>query len=285
MNSFGYLINRIPDEVANRVETYITRNIAFFKPDTYIIGVNVEFEDYHIALPTSPLPVAVFDKTTHYFRGNRLIAINPGTAVLCKRETPTKHYTSFSVKKEFLAQIAQEIGLSRDVVFSKLDNPCSNSIRQAVSNFWNEKTHFNNALMLDSIAIQIIVYLLRETENSCNNEMCCSNDSANFVSEAEEYIRMFYHSNITLEDICQAIHVSPYHFIRTFKLKTGMTPHEYLLHIRIENAKLLLQKRECTVAQAAVMCGFLSVSHFSNVFKRLTGVSPLKYKRNYYFTE
>jgi transcriptional regulator GlxA family with amidase domain len=64
-----------------------------------------------------------------------------------------------------------------------------------------------------------------------------------------------------------------------FKQKVGMTPHKYLLNIRIEKAKELLNTNHYSVAETAVFCGFESITHFSAAFKKSTGYSPFEYKK------
>jgi AraC family transcriptional regulator len=100
-----------------------------------------------------------------------------------------------------------------------------------------------------------------------------------YIDTAIEYIQTFFSANITIDDICGEINVSPFHFIRTFKQKIGVSPHQYLLNIRIEKAKELLCMRQHSVAETAMLCGFLSLPHFSSTFKTATGYSPSEYKK------
>ena len=58
-----------------------------------------------------------------------------------------------------------------------------------------------------------------------------------------------------------------------------MTPFEYLQNLRIEKAKDLLRKTDCSISQICDLCAFGSLSHFSRVFREKTGVSPTKYKK------
>ena len=68
--------------------------------------------------------------------------------------------------------------------------------------------------------------------------------------------------------------LSPYHFIRVFKAETGKTPYEFLLEIKVEKAIELIKARKYTITEIAMMCGFTSSSHFSNVFRKIKGISP-----------
>lgn len=77
-------------------------------------------------------------------------------------------------------------------------------------------------------------------------------------------------------DICC---VSEDHFIRMFKSYTGLPPYRYLLKIRIEYAKELLENTSISVTECAETVGFCSVAHFSRTFKKFTGHSPSYYQK------
>jgi transcriptional regulator GlxA family with amidase domain len=63
-----------------------------------------------------------------------------------------------------------------------------------------------------------------------------------------------------------------------FSRKVGVTPYQYLLGVRMEKAKELLGNLNYSITDVAAFCGFESASHFSNVFKKTTGYSPVEYK-------
>ncbi|MGZ3275526.1 MAG: helix-turn-helix domain-containing protein [Caulobacteraceae bacterium] len=67
-------------------------------------------------------------------------------------------------------------------------------------------------------------------------------------------------------------------FSSEFKRVTGMSPHRYLMTLRVERAKRMLQQRE-PIAEIAVACGFSHQEHLTNVFRRFTSVTPGAYRR------
>ncbi len=70
---------------------------------------------------------------------------------------------------------------------------------------------------------------------------------------------------------------------RIFKQKTGLTPKSYLNNLRIERAKELLSDKNAkyNVKQTATACGFNDQYYFSRMFKRSTGISPDRFKRQH----
>lgn len=72
--------------------------------------------------------------------------------------------------------------------------------------------------------------------------------------------------------------LSPFHFIRRFKLEMGLTPHKYLMQYRLSLAKRLLNSR-FSIAEAAQAAGFYDQSHLDRCFKKSVGLSPRDYRR------
>ena len=73
--------------------------------------------------------------------------------------------------------------------------------------------------------------------------------------------------------------LSSFHFARVFKKNTNITPHEYLLNVRIQNAKKLLYASGQSVEDIAKSCGFNSTSHFIRVFKKYTNITPKQFRQ------
>jgi AraC family transcriptional regulator len=59
-----------------------------------------------------------------------------------------------------------------------------------------------------------------------------------------------------------------------------LSPHQWLLRHRVEQAKMLLRDRTLSLSVVALSCGFADQSHFNRVFARLTGLSPGAWRRN-----
>lgn len=92
------------------------------------------------------------------------------------------------------------------------------------------------------------------------------------------YIRAHYREPLRIEEVSSYLLVSTCHFIRQFKRETGMTPHAYLLSIRINSAKFYLKTTQDSVKEIGFRCGFQSENHFCICFKRETGMTPSAYR-------
>jgi AraC family transcriptional regulator of adaptative response / methylphosphotriester-DNA alkyltransferase methyltransferase len=98
------------------------------------------------------------------------------------------------------------------------------------------------------------------------------------IEEIKNFIQNEYHQSIALEDLSAHFMISPYHLQRLFKRITGTTPAQFLLAVRINKAKYLLQFSTKTIAQISNEVGFSSSSHFSMVFKKHTSLQPTEYR-------
>jgi AraC-like DNA-binding protein len=98
------------------------------------------------------------------------------------------------------------------------------------------------------------------------------------VARACEYIRENYGANLALKHLAQEVGLSPFYFHRVFLKTMGISPHDYLVRIRVEKALELLGNGS-DIAEAALDTGFADQSHFSRFFKRIIGTPPGKFLR------
>ena len=97
------------------------------------------------------------------------------------------------------------------------------------------------------------------------------------IKKACEYLESHASETIILDDICQRVSVSKSSLIRSFSKQLGLTPHSYLMSIRVKEAQTFL-KQGIPPSLAALKSGFADQAHFSNVFNRLTGLTPSSYQ-------
>lgn len=95
-------------------------------------------------------------------------------------------------------------------------------------------------------------------------------------ARAKAYFAAHSKQKVTVEQVAGALFVSPAHLIRVFKKETGQTPHAYLTHLRLEDAKRLLATG-LSVRLVADACGFCSASHLISAFKRAYGTTPAQF--------
>jgi len=84
---------------------------------------------------------------------------------------------------------------------------------------------------------------------------------------------------LSLSEMAREARLSPYHFLRTFRRLTGLTPHQYVRRARLREAALRLMAEPRAVIDVAWDSGFGDVSNFNHAFRDEFGVSPRVYRR------
>jgi AraC-like DNA-binding protein len=97
---------------------------------------------------------------------------------------------------------------------------------------------------------------------------------------AARYVLAHYRENINRDLMAKMVRLSPGYFSNLFRAEVGMSFSDYLIQVRIENAKRLLRRFDLSVEAISRECGFHSLAHFSRTFKDRCHVSPLKYRKN-----
>ena len=97
------------------------------------------------------------------------------------------------------------------------------------------------------------------------------------LKKATDHIEKNYAQKVTIEELAELSGYSASHFTREFRNAYGVSPIQYLNHIRITHAKNLIKAGQHTITQIARECGFSNVYYFSSYFKKVTGVSPKDY--------
>ena len=93
------------------------------------------------------------------------------------------------------------------------------------------------------------------------------------VSEAVRRIELDTEP-VALADLARETGTSPFHFLRSFRWATGLTPHQYVLRTRLHRAAVRLRLSNEPVSTIAFDAGFNDLSTFNRRFKRVIGVSP-----------
>ena len=84
---------------------------------------------------------------------------------------------------------------------------------------------------------------------------------------------------LSLSELARDAAMSPYHFLRTFRRVVGMTPHQFILRTRLQNAAIALRRSADPVLDIALDAGFADLSTFNRRFRLVMGMTPTAYRR------
>ena len=100
------------------------------------------------------------------------------------------------------------------------------------------------------------------------------------IDKIVDYLEKNYAQEITLDTLAKRFYISKYEISRMFTKNVGISFIEYLTRVRIENSKKLLLDTSLSITQISELAGFNSSSNFARVFKKITGVAPVQYRKN-----
>lgn len=140
-----------------------------------------------------------------------------------------------------------------------------------------ENKEFNYEIICKSILNMFITHIIR------------SKTSLLFIEESKEklnlecikiknYIDSHYSQNITLDFLSNLTYMNKFHLVHTFTKQIGLSPINYAINKRIQESKNLLATTNYSIRDIASIVGFSNSSYFSQMFKKISGVTPKNYK-------
>ncbi|MBW4085738.1 helix-turn-helix domain-containing protein [Paenibacillus sp. S150] len=99
------------------------------------------------------------------------------------------------------------------------------------------------------------------------------------AEEIKQYIHAHYGDELTRNDLAEIVYLNPDYLARLFKRETGVALGSYVIQVRIEAAKQLLETTRLSVYAIANKVGYTNYSYFSKLFKQEVGLSPNEYKK------
>ena len=270
-----------PHPLKDKVEAFPGNDMVIFKPNIIFEGPFCSHH-YQFVLPLSAAPSLIVEKQSFPIEQNKIFPINPEQIHAARARRVVQGYIAILIKKETVQKMAKsafgKLDVSFDNVFTAVDLDSRRLIKQFMTETANRQLGFE--FIQQGITLQLVINFLRRLKNNVGlekGERCRPRDN---INKAIEFLNECYNQDFSLEDIARVANLSPYHFIRVFKTETGMTPHEYLMNIRIQRIKEKLADKNLSVSQAFSYCGLDYNGHFAAVFKRKEGVTPSQYRKS-----
>lgn len=215
----------------------------------------------------------------HLVRGD--IAIYPAFIEQAIRWENESEYILLAFEPFSVTSATDELINAESVEIKPQLKLCDPLIREIALALWHELTAdgVGSRLYVESLFATLCVHLIR---HHCTSQPKISTASGGLsqtkLRRVIEYINDNLEQNLSLRAIAQTVQMSPYHFARRFKLSTGLTPHQYVLHCRLERAKRLLADTKMAITDIAYRTGFSSPSHLTRVFRQHIATTPKAYR-------
>ncbi len=157
---------------------------------------------------------------------------------------------------------ASDIGMASDIALSFLESDLGPAVAKRVA--------------------ESVVGCQRRRENPLSIKPFKINETqtSNKIDQASRWFVEHMAERIDMLSAANYVSMSERNFQRQFKLSTGWTPSEYLLHIRLEAVRQQLTETDLPVDKIARRCGFLNGEHVAKLFRKHLSMSPCEYRKN-----
>jgi AraC family transcriptional regulator len=222
-------------------------------------------------------------------RGERSEALSTGTVAICEfdkeRSFDIRDDAKFAVvllRNEALEQV-QDGGMHLQAGLQAHDALQDLTLRDLMNVLVREKRNgFSNGLFfLDSLATALASHLVRHYSLMLPGEAGSRGGMApSILRRSIEFMDAHLEGNLRLSDLAREAGLSASHFIRSFRESTGKTPHQFLLHRRVERARDLMRDGRASLTEVALASGFADQHHLARVFRRIANMTPSIYRRS-----
>jgi len=132
------------------------------------------------------------------------------------------------------------------------------------------------SLIAPLIQQEIIVRLLCGEHGSTLRYLVTAGSPGQQIARVISWLKQHYTEDIAIDDLASKAHMSPSTFRSHFRAVAGMSPLQYLKHLRLQNARQLMLTEDIDAGSAALRVGYESASQFSREYTRLFGAPPLR---------
>jgi AraC family transcriptional regulator len=133
----------------------------------------------------------------------------------------------------------------------------------------------------EELSVQLAAQTVQLSRHLVSDRTAAPPAAAARVTRAVRAIERHPDARLRLGSLAREAGLSPFHFLRTFEHLTGLTPHQYVLRVRLREAAMRLASEPGKILDIALDCGFGDVSNFNRAFRAEFGVSPRAYRTCY----
>lgn len=269
-------------------------NSLFFIEKQKVKGLyNMSYRHYHDAyeiyyLLQGERNYFIKDRTYNVTKGNLVfININDLHRTL-DSETNMIFYERILInfKKEFLygiltpeikKQISDLLNLSSGII--TMDFEENSLIEDLLFKMLKEEKNksINSELYIKTLLLQLLILINRYSAKYTNHYQI--EQKSENIFKIVRYLNANYANKISLHSLSELFFVSEAHLSRSFKKVTGFNIMTYINILRIKEAQKMLVNSNLNITEIAYAVGYESITHFERVFKSISSISPLKYRK------
>jgi AraC family transcriptional regulator len=239
---------------------------------------------FHVQLRPAAMDIWVDDKH------RPATTVNPGTTFMydLNSNPVAEIHTAFDNIRFYISQASlDEFAFDRGI--RRIKGLASSGIAFQDRVMWGlanalldsvEHANERSTLFIDHVALTFCAHVIRAYGKAAVPEHTASGGLSPWqLRRVLDFIAAHLNDDPSTADLARECALSPGYFARAFRQTTGVTPHQWLIRKRVEQARQLLLGNGLGLADIALVCGFVDQSHFTRVFTRLEGDSPGRWRR------
>jgi AraC family transcriptional regulator len=219
----------------------------------------------------------------HHISRDHVLITPPSLPLYGEWERAGGIVVNFSFAPRFFEAVAEHMGVSESISkrpwhhFFAIDQRIEALCRLLMED--TESQCPNGALYFEPLARALSIRVL-DTVRDQRIRKALAGAVPPGIRRAIQYLESDFASNLSLPQLADRAQMSRSHFALTFRQFTGYAPHQYLLLVRLNQARKLLRQGNSglSLAQIALACGFCDQAHLNQKFRRCFGTTPAAFR-------
>ncbi len=143
-----------------------------------------------------------------------------------------------------------------------------------------ERGEPDDRLYAETLGVLLRYEIARRFHAETPREQLRGGLSARQLQKLQAYIDANFTADISLQDMADLLDISRSHLLAAFKQSTGVSPYQYVLQMRVERAKILMNNPRMSLSEIAKIIGFRTNLQLNRAFRRFSGVPPRDFRRD-----
>ena len=233
--------------------------------------------DYEIELFDADGGISFIDERTHPVKRGMLLLVKPGQNR--RSSLPVRcRYIRIHKTADIPKELTELLDAFPECVYLESEQEIGALLRQfeKLGRIWLHTPPSPDPFMLNALFYGVLYQCKKLTESADPTK--APNAHSKIALDVQSYLDTHFRENCSLLILSQKIHASPNHIRIAFQAEYGVSPYEYVLQKRIEQAKILIAEQRTSFTDIAMQLGFCSQSHFNKIFKARVHCTPKEYQ-------
>lgn len=257
--------------------------VNFCKSDANVLEEIYHFHSnhYEICFVTKGGCEYAFDYKEFKLSPYEIVFINKGIAHNSEITSPDSERVIINFNSEYLSKLGFSVIMLNEIfqtpVF-KLPNKYTAELSHLLTKLIHESDYPSvfSSKLTNGYLYEIFVILYRISKDIPTKHNLPTNS---IIESATKYITQNFSEDLTLSNIAEQCHVNKYYLSKLFKEIMGINLNSYINIIRVHEATRILSETDLSILEVSQACGYNSLKHFCEVFKKNMGVSARDFRK------